>query len=152
MTNELSMQELLDQQEQQLDKLKVGELITSSITKVTNEVVVVGLECGFDGIIPLDELNIEKGKEIADVYKVGDEIAAIITKVSPKDGTVRLSKVQADQKNDLVELEEVFKEHKIVTVTVEKAIQRGVFAKYKSVQLFIPISQIDTKFVNDTSE
>ena len=67
MTNELSMQELLDQQEQQLDKLKVGELITSSITKVTNEVVVVGLECGFDGIIPLDELNIEKGKEIADV-------------------------------------------------------------------------------------
>ena len=152
MTNELTMQELLDQQEQQLDKLKVGELITSSITKVTNEVVVVGLECGFDGIIPLDELNIEKGKEIADVYKVGDEIAAIITKVSPKDGTVRLSKVQADQKNDLVELEEVFKEHKIVTVTVEKAIQRGVFAKYKSVQLFIPISQIDTKFVNDTSE
>lgn len=152
MTNELSMQELLDQQEQQLDKLKVGELITSSITKVTNEVVVVGLECGFDGIIPLDELNIEKGKEIADVYKVGDEIAAIITKVSPKDGTVRLSKVQADQKNDLVELEEVFKEHKIVTVTVEKAIQRGVFAKYKSIQLFIPISQIDTKFVNDTSE
>ena len=152
MTNELSMQELLDQQEQQLDKLKVGELITSSITKVTNEVVVVGLECGFDGIIPLDELNIEKGKEIADVYKVGDEIAAIITKVSPKDGTVRLSKVQADQKNDLVELEEVFKEHKIVTVTVEKAIQRGVFAKYKSLQLFIPISQIDTKFVNDTNE
>ncbi|MGM9535718.1 MAG: 30S ribosomal protein S1 [Intestinibacter sp.] len=152
MTNELSMQELLDQQEQQLDKLKVGELITSSITKVTNDVVVVGLECGFDGIIPLDELNIEKGKEIADVYNVGDEIAAIITKVSPKDGTVRLSKVQADQKNDLVELEEIFNEHKIVTVTVEKAIQRGVFAKYKSIQLFIPISQIDTKFVNDTAE
>ena len=152
MTNELSMQELLDQQEQQLDKLKVGELITSSITKVTNDVVVVGLECGFDGIIPLDELNIEKGKEIADVYSVGDEIAAIITKVSPKDGTVRLSKVQADQKNDLVELEEIFNEHKIVTVTVEKAIQRGVFAKYKSIQLFIPISQIDTKFVNDTAE
>ena len=152
MTNELSMQELLDQQEQQLDKLNVGELITSSITKVTNEVVVVGLECGFDGIIPLDELNIEKGKEIADVYKVGDEITAVITKVSLKDGTVRLSKVQADQRNDVLELEEIFNEHKIVTVTVEKAIQRGVFAKYKSVQLFIPISQIDTKFVNDTSE
>ena len=152
MTNELSMQELLDQQEQQLDKLNVGELITSSITKVTNEVVVVGLECGFDGIIPLDELNIEKGKEIADVYKVGDEITAVITKVSLKDGTVRLSKVQADQRNDVLELEEIFNEHKIVTVTVEKAIQRGVFAKYKSLQLFIPISQIDTKFVNDTSE
>ena len=34
----------------------------------------------------------------------------------------------------------------------EKAIQRGLFAKYKTVQLFMPISQIDTKFVNDTKE
>ena len=144
MTNELSMQELLDQQEQQLDKLIVGELITSTITRLNNDVVVIGLECGFDGVIPLDELNIEKGKQIPDVYNVGDEVTAVITKVSPKDGTVRLSKVQADQKKDIVELEEIFKEHKIVTVTVEKAIQRGVFAKYKSFQLFIPISQIDT--------
>ena len=152
MTNELSMQELLDQQEQQLDKLKVGELITSTITRLNNDVVVIGLECGFDGVIPLDELNIEKGKQIPDVYNVGDEITAVITKVSPKDGTVRLSKVQADQKNDIVELEEIFKEHKIITVNIEKAIPRGVFAKYKSIQLFIPISQIDTKFVNDTNE
>ncbi len=152
MTNELSMKELLEQQEQQLDKLKVGELMTSSITKVTDGEVIVSLECGFDGVIGLDDLNIEKDKEIADVYKVGDEISAVITKVSPKDGTVRLSKKLADQETDLKDLEVAFNEHKIVTAYVEKAIQRGVFAKYKSVQLFIPISQIDTKFVNDTKE
>ena len=62
MTNELSMQELLDQQEQQLDKLKVGELITSAITKVTHDAVVISLDCGFDGIIVADDLNIEKDK------------------------------------------------------------------------------------------
>ena len=152
MTNELSMKELLEQQEQQLDKLQVGELITSSITKVSHGAVIISLECGFDGVIALDDLNIEEGKEIADVYKVGDEISAVITKVSPKDGTVRLSKVLADQENDLKELEVAHNEHKIVTVKVEKAIQRGLFAKYKTVQLFMPISQIDTKFVNDTKE
>lgn len=152
MTNELSMQELLDQQEQQLDKLKVGELITSAITKVTHDAVVISLDCGFDGIIVADDLNIEKDKEVADVYKVGDTVSAVITKVSPKDGTVRLSKVLADQEQDLKDVEAAYNEHKIVTVHVEKAIPRGVFAKYKSVQLFIPISQIDTKFVNDTKE
>ena len=152
MTNELSMQELLDQQEQQLDKLKVGELITSTITKVTHDAVVISLDCGFDGIIVADDLNIEKDKEVADVYKVGDTVSAVITKVSPKDGTVRLSKVLADQEQDLKDVEAAYNEHKIVTVHVEKAIPRGVFAKYKSVQLFIPISQIDTKFVNDTKE
>ena len=41
MTNELSMKELLDQQEQQLDKLQVGELITSSITKVSHGAVII---------------------------------------------------------------------------------------------------------------
>ena len=152
MTNELSMKELLDQQEQQLDKLQVGELITSSITKVSHGAVIISLECGFDGVIALDDLNIEEGKEIADVYKVGDEISAVITKVSPKDGTVRLSKVLADKEQDLKDVEAAYNEHKIVTAYVEKAIPRGVFAKYKSIQLFIPISQIDTKFVNDTKE
>ena len=152
MTNELSMQELLDQQEQQLDKLQVGELITSSITKVTHGAVIISLECGFDGVIALEDLNIEEGKEIADVYKVGDEISAVITKVSPKDGTVRLSKKLADQENDLKEVEVAYNDHKIITVKVEKAIQRGLFVKYKTVQLFMPISQIDTKFVNDTKE
>ena len=152
MTNELSMQELLDQQEQQLDKLKVGELITGTITKVTHDAVVLGLDCGFDGVIVSDDLNIEKDKEVADVYKVGDKVSAVITKVSPKDGTVRLSKVLADKEQDLKDVEAAYNEHKIVTAYVEKAIPRGVFAKYKSIQLFIPISQIDTKFVNDTKE
>lgn len=152
MTNELSMQELLDQQEQQLDKLKVGELITGTITKVTHDAVVLGLDCGFDGVIVSDDLNIEKDKEVADVYKVGDKVSAVITKVSPKDGTVRLSKVLADKEQDLKDVEAAYNEHKIVTAYVEKAIPRGVFAKYKSIQLFIPISQIDTKFVNNTKE
>ena len=152
MTNELSMQELLDQQEQQIDKLKVGELITGTITKVTHDAVVLGLDCGFDGVIVSDDLNIEKDKEVADVYKVGDKVSAVITKVSPKDGTVRLSKVLADKEQDLKDIEAAYNEHKIVTAYVEKAIPRGVFAKYKSIQLFIPISQIDTKFVNDTKE
>ena len=152
MTNELSMQELLDQQEQQLDKLKVGELITGTITKVTHDAVVLGLDCGFDGVIVSDDLNIEKDKEVADVYKVGDKVSAVITKVSPKGGTVRLSKVLADKEQDLKDVEAAYNEHKIVTAYVEKAIPRGVFAKYKSIQLFIPISQIDTKFVNDTKE
>ena len=152
MTNELSMQELLDQQEQQLDKLKVGELITGTITKVTHDAVVLGLDCGFDGVIISDDLNIEKDKEVADVYKVGDKVSAVITKVSPKDGTVRLSKVLADKEQDLKDVEAAYNEHKIVTAYVEKAIPRGVFAKYKSIQLFIPISQIDTKFVNNTKE
>ena len=65
MTKELSMQELLDQQEQLLNSIKVGDTITGTITKVNNDELTVGLNMGFDGIIPVNELNLPKNTEIA---------------------------------------------------------------------------------------
>lgn len=152
MTKELSMQELLDQQEQLLNSIKVGETITGTITKINNDEVTVGLNVGFDGVIPASELNLQKNQEISNVYKVGDEISAVITKVSEKDCTLKLSKLRLDMVSDKKELEQAHADHKIITVNVVKTIQRGVFAAYKSVEIFIPISQLNTKFVNDTKE
>lgn len=151
MTNNLSMQELLDQQEQELNSVKVGQTITGKIAKITNDEVVLELNYGFDGVISVTELNLCKGKYASDIYNVGDEITAIITKVYHKDGVIHLSKLQLDQKSDFKDLEKAYNEHRIITVNVEKNIERGVFATYNTQSLFIPISQLDTKFVNDTS-
>lgn len=152
MTKELSMQELLDQQEQLLGSIQVGETITGTITKINNDEIIVGLNVGFDGVISVDELNLQKNQEVSDVYNVGDEISAIITKVSEKDCTLKLSKLKLDMIADKKELEQAHVDHKIVTANVVKTIPRGVFAAYKSVEIFIPISQLNTKFVNDTKE
>lgn len=152
MTKELSMQELLDQQDQLLSSIKVGETIAGTITKINNDEVTVGLNIGFDGVIPVSELNLQKNQEVSDVYKVGDEISAVITKVSEKDCTLKLSKLRLDMVADKKELENAHTEHKILTTNVVKTIQRGVFAAYKSVEIFIPISQLNTKFVSDTKE
>lgn len=151
MTNNLSMQELLDQQEQEFNNIKVGQVITGKISRITNDEVNLELSYGFDGVISSNELNLPKGKYISDVYNVGDEITAVITKVYHKDGIIHLSKLQLDKKSDLAYLEKAFNEHRIITVNVEKNIERGVFATYNTQSLFIPISQLDTKFVNDTS-
>lgn len=151
MTNNLSMQELLDQQEQEFNNIKVGQVITGKISRITNDEANLELSYGFDGVISSNELNLPKGKYISDVYNVGDEITAVITKVYHKDGIIHLSKLQLDKKSDLAHLEKAFNEHRIITVNVEKNIERGVFATYNTQSLFIPISQLDTKFVNDTS-
>ena len=150
MTNELSMQELLDQQEQELNKVQVGQTITGKISRINNDEVVLDLDYGFDGVIKIEELNLPKGKYASEVYNVGDEVTAIITKVYHKDGVVNLSKLKLDAKSDLAEIEKAFNEHRIITVDVVKNIERGVFATYKTQELFIPISQLDTKFVQDT--
>ena len=150
MTNELSMQELLDQQEQELNKVQVGQTITGKISRINNDELVLDLDYGFDGVIKIEELNLPKGKYASEVYNVGDEVTAIITKVYHKDGVVNLSKLKLDAKSDLAEIEKSFNEHRIITVDIVKNIERGVFATYKTQELFIPISQLDTKFVQDT--
>ena len=93
MTNELSMQELLEQQEQELNKVQVGQTITGKISRINNDELVLDLDYGFDGVIKIEELNLPKGKYASEVYKVGDEITAIITRVYQKDGIINLSKL-----------------------------------------------------------
>ena len=110
MTNNLTMQELLEQQEQEFNQVKAGQTITGKISKITNDEVVVELNYGFDGVIKNEELNLPKGKYASDVYKVGDEITAVITRVYQKDGIINLSKLQLDEKADYSDLEKAFNE------------------------------------------
>ena len=152
MTNDLSMKELLEQQDQELKNIKAGQVITGKISKITNDEVNLELNYGFDGVISYNELNIPKGKYINDIYRLNDEITAIITKVYHKDGIIQLSKLELDKKSDLIDLEKAFNEHRIITVNVKNNIERGAFATYNTQSLFIPISQLDTKFVSDTSK
>ena len=149
---ELTMQEMLDLQDQEMKKIKIGATITGKVTSIDNDEIKLELEdcAGFEGLVPVSELNLEKGKYADEVYKVGDEITGVITNIRQKDTTVAISKLQADKKVDYAELKEALENHTILTLVGTKAIDRGVFATYKSQELFIPISQLDTKFVQDT--
>lgn len=149
---ELTMQEMLDLQDQEMKKIQIGATITGKVTSIDNEEIKLELEdcAGFEGLVPVSELNLEKGKYADEVYKIGDEITGVITSVRQKDTTVTVSKLQADKKVDYAELKEALENHTILTLVGTKAIDRGIFATYKTQELFIPISQLDTKFVQDT--
>ena len=149
---ELTMQEMLDLQDQEMEKIQIGATITGKVTSIDNEEIKLELEncAGFEGLIPVSELNLEKGKYADEVYKIGDEITGVINSVRQKDTTVTISKLAADKKVDYAELKEALENQTIITVEGTKAIDRGIFATYKTQELFIPISQLDTKFVQDT--
>ncbi|MEE0248459.1 S1 RNA-binding domain-containing protein [Peptacetobacter hiranonis] len=149
---ELTMQEMLDLQDQEMKKIQIGATITGKVTSIDNEEIKLELEncAGFEGLIPVSELNLEKGKYADEVYKIGDEITGVINSVRQKDTTVTISKLAADKKVDYAELKEALENQTILTVEGTKAIDRGIFATYKTQELFIPISQLDTKFVQDT--
>ncbi len=152
MENNLTMQELLDMQEQELSKINVGDEITGKVTQINNDNLVLNLDVDFDGVIPAGELNLGKGQSIADVYKIDDEVTGIITNISYKDATIKISRLKLEQKNDIKELLDVLEQRTKITVHSFKALERGLYVSYKSHTMFMPISQIDTKFVRDTNE
>ncbi|MGL5641181.1 MAG: 30S ribosomal protein S1 [Paraclostridium sp.] len=151
MDNSQTMQELLEQQEKEMSSLKVGQIITGKITKVLYDEVRVELNHGFDGIIPVSELVLAKNEEIADKYQIGQEISGEITKVQRKDGTIYMSEKKALVEATRKELKEALDNHTILTMNVERSIDKGLFARYKTETVFIPLSQIDVTFVNNTS-
>ena len=151
MDNNQTMQELLEQQEQEMSSLKVGQMITGKITKVLYDEIRIELNYGFDGIVTLNELVLDKNEEISDKYQVGQEITGEITKVQRKDGIIYLSVKKALVEEARKELKDALESHSIITVHVERSIEKGLFAKYKTETVFIPLSQIDVKFVNNTS-
>lgn len=152
MEDNLSMQELLDLQEQELSTINVGEEITGFVIKVSNDELVLKLDVAFDGVIPSSELGLKKGQSISDVYKEGDSVTGIITNVSYKDAVIKISKLMLEQQLNLKEIIEAQEEHRPIVVHVTKALERGLHVSYKSYSMFMPISQIDTKFVKDTKE
>ncbi|MGL5718935.1 MAG: 30S ribosomal protein S1 [Paraclostridium sp.] len=151
MDNNQTMQELLEQQEQEMKNVKVGQIIEGKITKVLYDQVNVELNYGFDGIVPASELVLGKNEEITERYSVGTEISAEITKIQRKDGTIYLSVKKAEVEATRKELKEALNNHTILTMNVERSIDKGLFATYKTETVFIPLSQIDTKFVNNTT-
>lgn len=151
MDNNQTMQELLEQQEKEMSNLKVGQIITGKITKVLYDEIRIELNYGFDGIIPSSELLLAKDEEISDKYKIGEEVRGEITKIQRKDGVIYLSIKKAFVEATRKELKEALDNHTILTVHVERSIEKGLFASYKTETVFIPLSQIDVKFVNNTA-
>ncbi|MGL5506956.1 MAG: S1 RNA-binding domain-containing protein, partial [Paraclostridium sp.] len=151
MNSNQTMQELLEQQEKEMSNVKVGQIIEGKITKVLYDEVRVDLNYGFDGIIPASELILGKNEEIGDKYLVGNEISGEITKIQRKDGTIYLSVKKAAVEATRKELKEALDNHTILTMHVERSIEKGLFASYKTETVFIPLSQIDATFVNNTA-
>lgn len=139
----------------ELDKrFVIGDEVEGEILSKTRDsilVSLVGYKC--DGIIAFNELSAKEDPiEVAEKLNVGDVIKAKVIKLQNSDGYVVLSRLEYEREEAHKELEELFNEGKTFEVTIKEVKEKGLVANYKGVRVFIPASQIDTKFTEDKSE
>ena len=103
--------------------------------KIDNKGVYVDLGFKFEGFIAIDEFAEVPGFE-PDQLNIGDEVEAMVVKVSDKDGEAILSKRRVDNKKNMLLLEQSFESKTPVTVRIKEAVNGGVVAYLGSCLLY----------------
>lgn len=130
---------------------KIGDEIEGEILSIKDsqlQISLVGYK--FDGVIPFKELTSEdKLNSLLESLNVGDKIKAKVIKLKNEDNYVVLSRLEYEKEETLNKLEELFNSKSELNVVVKEVKEKGLVSYYNGIRIFIPASQIDTKYVED---
>ena len=82
------------------NKYQPGQVVTGTVTKLTNFGVFVGLENGLEGLLHISELADHKVENPEDVVKVGDQIEVKVLRVDTDERKIGLSRKRVDWGED----------------------------------------------------
>ncbi len=86
-------------------KYQPGQLVTGTVTKITNFGVFVGLENGLEGLLHISELADHKVENAEEIVKVGDQIEVKVLRVDAGERKIGLSRKRVDWADDQIEAE-----------------------------------------------
>lgn len=144
-----SMADYMDQIEDSMKRLNLGDIVKGRVISVTEDALLVDIKFRADGTVKKEDI-LEEG-ELRKLFSEGDVIDVQIVKMDDGDGNVVLSKKRADKVVVWEELNVVFKEREVISVTLKEAVKGGLIAMIKGVRAFMPASQLSLEFVEDLS-
>lgn len=124
--------------EESLKTLNTGEVIKGIVTSVSANEVHVDLGAKVTGIIPFDEVTDITSVKLEDLFKPGDEVEAIVTRVSDLDGVATLSKKRLDSIKNWSKIVEAEQSGEILEGKIVDVVKGGVIINIDSVRVFIP--------------
>lgn len=129
-----------------------GEIVNGEIISVSDREIVVNLGCKKDGIIPKEEVTLEPGQTLTQIFNKGDQIEAKVLKTKDDDGNILLSKKKLEVNEHWNEVNEALDNKTVVNAKITGKVRGGVIATFKEVSGFIPLSQLSDKFTEDVDE
>jgi small subunit ribosomal protein S1 len=141
-------EELLDKYKFKAAELIPGQLIKGKVLKVTSSFILVDIGSKSEGIIPVEDFS---SPENMQKIKVGDEIEAILEKITPKDGYFLLSKSKAIAVKALDNLEKAHKYNNWIIGMITEKVNKGYLVDV-GIKTFLPESHADIKPIKDPSQ
>ena len=147
--NEQSFEQML---EESFVTLHTGDIRKGTVIRINGGEVSVNLGYKSDGLIPRAEFSDDPSINPADVVNIGDEIEVFVVRVNDREGDVLLSRKRLEMQKGYTQIEEAFENKTTVRGRVSEVIKGGLSVLVKGVRVFVPSSQISSRFVEDLSE
>ncbi|MBQ7016239.1 MAG: S1 RNA-binding domain-containing protein [Firmicutes bacterium] len=145
-----SMESFADLFEASFQRVNNGDIVEGTILQVSGDTAVVDIGSYMDGILAQDELLYDG--ENWEQYPEGTRLTLMVKRVDTRNSQILLSKKEADKVVIWDELEEKKAEPASILVRVKSAVKGGLRIQYKSVQGFIPASQVEDHYVEELDE
>jgi len=142
-----SMADYMDQIDDSMKRLNLGDIVKGRIISITEDALLVDIKFRADGTVKKEDI-LEQGI-LKELFTEGDVIDVQIVKMDDGDGNVVLSKKRADKVVVWEDLQVIFKERKVIKVTLKEAVKGGLIALIRGVRAFLPASQLSLDFVED---
>ena len=145
--NEASFEQLFAHSDKNLDRrLRVGDEVKGEILTIGKEESYVSTGTPSDGLVLTKDLY-DENKQVK--YSVGDTIDLVVTAI--RNGEIRLSK-RGSLAASTDSLEDAFDMELPIEGRVTEIVNGGLRVSIGGKTAFCPISQIDSKFVQDATE
>lgn len=147
-----SMEDYKDELEKSFRKIKAGDIIEGTILSISEEGIAVDLKYYAQGIIPVSEITGDPSFVVDEHYKVGDEIKATVMDMDDGQGNIKLSVKEANEVLAWDVLRGYQESGKVLHVKIGGAVNAGVIAYVEGIRGFIPASQLDLGYVEETAD
>mgnify|MGYP002623968698 CR=1 FL=1 len=137
----LSMEDLLEQGDLNLDLPQSGEVRTGMIASISDNEILVSIGAKSEGLIPSRELESMSAEERAKL-KVGTEIPVYVVSPQSQRGTLLLSYTRSLEEDDWENAEELLKSKETFESEVEGFNKGGLIVRLGRLRGFVPASQV----------
>ena len=153
--NDLTMEQLLEQGDLNLELPKPGEVVTGVIAGITNDEVMVSIGAKSEGVIPSRELQQLSDDEHANL-KVGQEIQVYVVGFDAGKGIMQLSYTRSMEDDDWASAEELLKSKETYEGEIAGHNKGGLIVRMGRLRGFVPASQVSQarrmQYKGDTPE
>jgi len=151
----LTMEQLLNQGDFNLDMPKPGDVIAGVVASISKEEIMVSIGAKYEGVIPAREVEALSPEERSKL-KVGQEVQVYVVSPEGAKGTMQLSYTRSMEDDDWVQAENLLKSKDAYEGVITGFNKGGLIVQVGRLRGFVPASQVSQsrrmRYQGDTPE